>query len=410
MDVNLKRVGFGALLAAAVLLPLRKSATVVAVRTTNEQSARYDTLLSRYHTAHLAWSAFDLRDSAIALLARIPDSTTRPVVAWRGFGDATNSAMADSLIEHFWRRIGAMHPSVRTAVMVYNAQRYPMPRYEGALVRREGGTISCVAIVPGHLKSDGQLFVSDYELDGPIAPCALIAAFGAPGTGVGDWLAETRFAAAQSNRWLLPHAGPDDWHGGAPWVQWLNSTKEYGWADGIPRWVTTVGALDVGTGAMLPYDMGGAALHCIAGERADCVTGVLHSALRFPAPVVMPSDLTQGVRRSLQDAVTVETVRPPSPGFTSALITTFGRDKFQRFWSSELPFEQAFQAAFGESLGSWTARWSRASWQTSGEARYMSANVTLGVTLKPSWLLLSAVWSIVAVAIAGRVAQRRTAA
>jgi hypothetical protein len=161
---------------------------------------------------------------------------------------------------------------------------------------------------------------------------------------------------------------------------------------------------------MLPYDIGGAALHCIAGEQPACVTGVLHPALEFPAATAMPPDLTQTAWRSRLDVVTVETVRPPNAAFVSALITEFGRDKFQRFWSSDQPFEQAFQAAFGESLGRWTARWSRQRWLASGEARYMSADITLGVTLKPTWPLLAVAWTAVGLAIAGAVARRRTTA
>jgi hypothetical protein len=409
MDLTLKRVGFSALLAAAVLLPLRKPAKVAAPRPTNNQSARFDTISWRYRTAHIAWSAFDLRDSALALLATMPDSATQPTVAWRGFDGTPNSPMGDSLIAQFWHRIGVTHASARTAILIYNAQVYQTPRYEGALIKRDGGQISCVAIIPGHLKPNGQASISEYDLNEPIAPCALIAAFGAPGAGVGEWLATTRFAAAQSNRWMWLTTTQEERRAGAPWVEWY-STNENDWMAGIPRWVTTVGALEVGTRAMLPYDIGGAALHCIAGEQSSCVTGVLRPALRFPGPAAMPPDLTQSSQPSRGDVVTVETVRPPARGFTAALITEFGREKFQRFWSSDLAFEPAFQAAFGESLGSWTARWSRQGWLASGEARYMSADITLGVTLKPSWLLTSAFWSVVALAIAGRVATRRTTA
>jgi hypothetical protein len=37
----------------------------------------------------------------------------------------------------------------------------------------------------------------------------------------------------------------------------------------------------------------------------------------------------------------------------------FGPERFQRFWSSEQGLEEAFQAAFGESIGAWTMRWAR---------------------------------------------------
>lgn len=410
MELILKRTAFGALVAAAVLLPSRKPATLVAAEATNDRSARYDTLAWKYRAAQNSWIAFDLNDSAVAVMAGMKRVAGRPEILWRGFGGLAPSTVADSLVDARWKELGALHANARVAIMVYNAQPYKATPYEGALVTRDGDQIDCVAIAPGHRASSGQASVWEYEFDKSISPCLLVAAFGPPGRGVGDWLAATRYASAQSNQWLQSSRASTAGRFAAPWVEWLNSAPRDNWFNGVPRWVNTIGALEVGTGTMLPYEMGGAALHCIAGEEAACVTGVLHPALDFPLPDAMPVELTQDVTRSSRALTTVESVRPPQRAFVSALITTFGREKFQRFWSSDLPLEQAFQAAFGESLGHWTARWSHDAWSNSVEARYMAADITLGVTLKPSWLLAAAVWSALGLAIAGAVARRRTAA
>ena len=108
-------------------------------------------------------------------------------------------------------------------------------------------------------------------------------------------------------------------------------------------------------------------------------------------------------------AVTLATVRPPSPAMISAMITEFGRERFQKFWSSDQPFEPAFRAAFGESLGSWSARWAHQRWLGTFEAKKVNPDVLLGVTLEPSAVLAVLIWTMVGLAIAAWVARRRTA-
>jgi hypothetical protein len=45
--------------------------------------------------------------------------------------------------------------------------------------------------------------------------------------------------------------------------------------------------------------------------------------------------------------------------FLSDLVRAQGRERFARFWRSELPVDSAFAAAFGEAIGDWTAQWQR---------------------------------------------------
>jgi len=71
--------------------------------------------------------------------------------------------------------------------------------------------------------------------------------------------------------------------------------------------------------------------------------------------------------------------------------------------------EQAFQDAFGESLGDWTARWAAREWEASFLAKYRGPRILLGVTLEPTWPFVVIAWTGVALLIASWVARRRTA-
>ena len=100
---------------------------------------------------------------------------------------------------------------------------------------------------------------------------------------------------------------------------------------------------------------------------------------------------------------------PPRLEGLAALITEFGRERFQKFWAADRSFEAAFQDAFGESLGTWTAGWAAREWRGTYEAQHLNADILLGVTLKPSWLPLTIGWTLVALLVAAWVARRRTA-
>ena len=53
---------------------------------------------------------------------------------------------------------------------------------------------------------------------------------------------------------------------------------------------------------------------------------------------------------------------PQEPNLLADMVRSTGREKFARFWTSREPVAAAFQAASGESLGSWTSRWASESY------------------------------------------------
>ena len=154
--------------------------------------------------------------------------------------------------------------------------------------------------------------------------------------------------------------------------------------------------------------MGAAGLRCLNGDEAACTETVLHPTVAA-STAGMPDDLTFASAVPLLTAVTVGTVRPPSPRFLSAIIEEFGRERFRTFWKSDKRFDVAFQEAFHESLGHWTARWAKQQWLKTISAQYTGGATLLGVTFNPAWLLVALVWSTLSVMIAAAVARRRQA-
>ena len=409
MGLTFKRFGFGVLALAAMLLPMRKPAQESGAVESSNRTQRLDSLGRQLRSAQLSWSAFDLRDSAKALIAITRQGSEVPAVAFRGFAAGTAIPKADSILTNMWTNIGATHADAHTWIMVYNNTPYRRSSYSGALISRDGAATNCVAIMPASVDSrTGRVYLWD-NLSESLAPCALLAAFGAPGHAVGAWLGATGYAPAGSNEWLTTIKPADTRFSRGPWVEWNDRTPGRAWPEEMYGWWQTSGFISYALMLRPPYYYGASGIRCINGDERSCVTGVLHSEIALPAAESLPAELTLSAWSTSPPATTVGTVRPPSPRIVSAMITEFGREKFQKFWSSDQPFEVAFQSAFGETLGAWTARWAAREWAGSYEAKHGNPEILLGVTLKPSWIPLLFGWSILAIAIAAGVAKRRTA-
>ncbi len=152
-----------------------------------------------------------------------------------------------------------------------------------------------------------------------LGPCAYYAAFGKPGREVGAWLSRDRYAIAQLPEWTL---GRRVRHVGA------SQPSYYYWRvrDYYRR------------------------MACAAGHRScDDLIGSW-KALRTTSPIYsgLNSYRGNGVNHSLGGQAGY---------FLSDLLLDIGREKFGRFWSSDLPVEQAFSEAVGKSLDDWTRAW-----------------------------------------------------
>jgi hypothetical protein len=404
MGVTPRRAGFAALVLAAVLLPFRRPTTEAAIQPVDDRSRRLGSLVNREFEATYLYTALELRDSALSVIARDNGATPAPRVFMVGFPGGASEAGPEALAAGLWKKIGPTDSNVHTAIVIYNSDGYRTRHYQGTLTTLRNGRTWCIAIASGSTTRTGGVQFGEHWLRQTLAPCTFLSAFGTPGAGVGSWLAATDYNAIQSDSWLTH---PRDTDGLGPWEAWNgNDGRAFSTR---PVLIRALGMLDFTSLLVPPYSIGATGLQCLAGEGPACGRAVLHPTIKPRGDSEFPPDLTVPSWMTAPDTVTVTTVRPAMPSLGSAMVTDHDRTRFRRFWKSDLPVDQAFQDAFGESLGAWTARWAAREWQASFLAKYRGPEILLGVTLDRSWAFLVMAWSGVALLAAAWVARRRTA-
>jgi len=373
------------------------------------RNQHFDELATRRSQAMMRWSALSAREAALALPGGSETGGAGPQIATIGFPAGATSPVADAMVRDRWKALG---PAVRAApfrVLLYNQAAYDSLRaqiypYSGAVLGSSGAGPICVAITHASLNAKRHIVIVKSALDQALAPCLLMAAFGAPGSGMHAWLRNTRYAAAQSNAWLNRPRSFVDGGRRPPW-EW---SYDGSWNDvHDPSQFSLMRTLAGPTIAMAltpPYQMGGPALHCLNGNDVACREGVLQ-----PVQIVdnVPEDLTyswvfgRGIQRS------IIAPHPVADWFLSDLIRLEGRERFAKFWKSDQPIEAAFQEAYGRDLGEWTRDWGLRQWRESWWTKELRTSVLLGVTLAPSGPVLVLLWTAVAVLIAAWTATRR---
>jgi hypothetical protein len=207
-----------------------------------------------------------------------------------------------------------------------------------------------------------------------IGSCAYYAAFGVPGQDIARWLAAWRY---------LPIANAD-WTGAEPEERytWLREDSERApWAGRL--WFDA--------------DFTG----CAAGVLSRCQLAVWNTPglggwpaplARFDVPGVVFSGRywSYGYRYG-------NGLGPAAAEYLGDMVGRFGRDRFQRFWSSDAPLEEAFHEAMGMPLDEWTMEWAR---------RYVGVPRTAG-HLPWGSAVLSLALAAVVVSAAGLYAVRR---
>ena len=154
-----------------------------------------------------------------------------------------------------------------------------------------------------------------------LGPCAFYGAFGSPGREIRRWLGARRFDLALYPRWgQAPDSNAYDY---------LVTQRNQPWF-----WVEV-------------YQYPPVAIGCLAGRAADCQAAVLEGAgTTEPPPRVVTTErwwwhqALAGGEHYLADAV-----------------RSLGHERFQRFWSSELPVDTALAEAFRRPVGEWTRGW-----------------------------------------------------
>lgn len=184
-------------------------------------------------------------------------------------------------------------------------------------------------------------FALDLRHDVP-GVCGFVTAFGIPGPHVGDWLFDTQARFARDASWQAgssPAYASDN----------TNFSIRTLWWDLETTW-------------------GRALVSCMARNARGCegflLTGSLERWLPMAsqAPLAarrQTSGLTVGTIVGINDRGFYYTRHPWYAQFASDLVAGLGADAFRTFWTSALPMDEAFTAAYGQSLGTWAVRWER---------------------------------------------------
>ena len=407
MAVTSKRLGLAALVLGALLLPFRK-VSPPSNDSVDEREGRYLELAQELRDARVRLTALIARDSVLAMLPAVEKAGTVPHILLSGFPQQIRSDEFASRLASIWRALGQTDSSVSTAVYVYNVERDPSQAiwasYWGNLITKRGNRTVCVTIMPGERTVDGRLGVGNGLLSVAAAPCILLLAFGKPGARIAAWLDTTRFVSARSSAWFIPERQHEFESG--PWG-WLRDPNAYRFVRYKPIEFPLLSRFLVAEQLAPPYRFGAPGIRCLVGDEASCVKSVLHSGLMIARDPGVPRDLTVDIRLLQPASVILTTPRPPEATFLSDLIKEKGREKFGLFWKSDLPFEESFKTAFGESLGHWTAHWARANWEHSWEAHYGGATIRLGTTLSASWPLIVFGWTALALLAVSLAAHRK---
>lgn len=397
MALNLKPLALAGLALVAVLVPALRTGADRVLDPSELRVERMRQLRQRLHSAQYRLGAVEERDSSGTLGAAHARSGAPPI--WfRGFGAGARSPIAEQTVSDVWGSFSGQHPEVRTAVVIYDGKRYETPfgggaDYTGARIARADSGTTCVVMLSGWMAKIGSVSVHKDGLNRAMAPCVLMSAFGAPGPAVTPWLEATRYLAAGSSAWLNRSRSFIDGRGAPPWASdyrdWDGGRGQTGsllLSQPIARSVAEMRAP--------PYELGVPGLRCLAGQRAACRANALDTMWVADGTRGVPRDLTfsNGLFDWSKDP-DIAAPRPPVHFWISDLIRDQGRDKFAKFWKADGSFEQAFQDAFGEDLGSWTLRWAVRQWENSWWEKYRHQPRLLGVTLKPSWPLVVLGWT-----------------
>jgi hypothetical protein len=407
--MNRRRAGLAALTLAALLLPLWNRTRPAGGTDAGvvDRSDELDSLDAREYDAVGRWTQLAQRDSALAYLGRLQPDGPVPQVVLQGFATTVSPNDIQAVTTSLWKRIGAVDTSLHVAVIVQNdttnqVGRFSWGWYHGAVFATRGGARWCLAVLTGYIRR-GEMTVSDGALELATAPCVLHAAFGPPGAAVQQWLTATRYQGARSNRWLVP--APDEF---GPWERLYSSMRQQLPRNAFFAIAEETGTLDLAGLLRPPYEYGADGVRCLNGDNRACSDMVLHPAVTTWPAARIPVDITMERTSAADPSVTFATVRGPRQTFVAGLISQYGRERFQRFWSSQQPIEVAFQDAFGESLGAGVARWAHGEWLKTHDAEFRSATILTGATLRPLWVLLLALYSGLAVLISTAVARRRS--
>lgn len=205
-----------------------------------------------------------------------------------------------------------------------------------------------------------------------LGPCAYVGQFGLPGATIRQWLDARGWQFAQRSSWTQPPR------------PWLDGSPAYPYRARID----------------LAYVMGSSGRACAGGRDQACIEALLHpeaevefrqTRMTFVEAVLTPGFFNPFVHGDNSWLTSSWPLGAREWTLLADMVRSLGAERFQRFWSSDLPPEQAFQAATETSLAAWTREWIETTYhpQTTGPALPAGATgfaaalliVALGLTL-----------------------------
>lgn len=159
-----------------------------------------------------------------------------------------------------------------------------------------------------------------------VGPCAYYAAFGEPGGQIKRWLESRHYSPAAYPGWAFSQD-----HGR---VVLFDADSEF-------LYLTS----------LLYFSPG--FVVCAAGHREPCRDALLWQAEGPGAEPAPPGIFEVGVRDPDDPLAGTDAY------LLSDVLLDMGRERFARFWASELSVEEAFAAAMGVPLEEWVMRWAR---------------------------------------------------
>lgn len=269
---------------------------------------------------------------------RAADSATLAVVFQGAFSDSAEQWLRGALYEA-WRALGLGTTKIGVGVVISLEDMQPataqrprptVPYSAWYLLPDSTDRHTCVAIAaPGRQSGLAQRPGGDqrqtlFWLRRVLGPCAFYASFGKPSPVIARWLSARRYDLAADALWDgTQHRGPERW-----WIAEMGSTnRRWMW-----QWLYA-----------LPPTIAG----CAGGRVASCRAYALAGAESERAPRTVITSI-------------FEWRAPPLPGATELLsdaVREFGRARFARFWTTDLPVDSAFHVAMDTTLGDWV--WSR---------------------------------------------------
>jgi hypothetical protein len=218
-----------------------------------------------------------------------------------------------------------------------------------------------------------------------LGPCAFYERFGQPGPGIERWL--------RSRDWNLGLVSAWD----MPFPRW---TPRNFWYD---SWRSSSLFADLA----LRDGMTARGFVCVSGNADACEGAVLDQKNSNVPPEANHATLwsdgivstNQGLELLRDNSwfVTPRELGPRDWTILAEMVRTLGPDRFEKFWSSSQEPREAFNAAAGMTIGSWTRDWAR---RTYGEQ-------SRGPGLAPSKAFLGVTFAMLAVTVAVGASRRR---